>query len=286
MSKILICDRLLKGQPNADWKEGWELYYAFNELDIPCDIAGPGAPISEIDIPKIQKDYSFILVTENYPAPDVWRWWNWKEITTPKMQWAIDTHSRTDFRDWIINGKFNYMGLNNKCDIDKFADVTNAFYFPYGISEKHYDVKLANTKIRDLVFIGAQTQERIQYCTKYNIEMLTAKGPDYVRTMQESKIVFNKAISYDLNAKMLEIIGAGSFMLSNYNEALDKFVKFPLIQTMFYRDDYELEYKIDYYLKNEEEREEIAAKTRKFLFENHSYKNRAKVLYEKLISKI
>ena len=51
--KILISDVFLKGKSNSDWKEGYELFYAFKNLGYECDIAGVDGDIPETEIPKI-----------------------------------------------------------------------------------------------------------------------------------------------------------------------------------------------------------------------------------------
>lgn len=287
--KILVCDRLLKGKSNSDWKEGWELYYAFNNIGIECDIAGPNCPIPETEIPKIQNDYNFIIVTENYHGND-WKWWNWEEINVPKMMWAIDTHM-IDFRPILTKGNFNYIGINNSSDLNLYNGYQR-FHFPYGVSKKHYNVDLAKEKKYGITFLGTMNNDRRHYCTKFNIQQLHGLGNDYVKAIQESKICFNKAMmndihgrhGFNINAKTLEIIAAGTFILSYYNQTFDEFMKYnENLQKMYWKNDVELEHKISYYLNNDSEREEIAKNARQFIFENHSYESRAKMLYDNLI---
>ena len=45
--KILIADVLLVGKPNYNWKEGYELCYAFRNLGHDCDVVGPNGTICE-----------------------------------------------------------------------------------------------------------------------------------------------------------------------------------------------------------------------------------------------
>ena len=58
------------------------------------------------------------------------------------------------------------------------------------------------------------------------------------------------------------------------------------IEKMFYRSEEELGDKIRYYLENEEEREAIAARVLKYIFDNHSYENRAQLILDNVIGKI
>ena len=56
------------------------------------------------------------------------------------------------------------------------------------------------------------------------------------------------------------------------------------ISKMFYTTDEDLEDKINYYLDNEEEREEIARNARQYIFDNHSYENRMTYLIDTIKS--
>jgi glycosyltransferase involved in cell wall biosynthesis len=275
--KILIADVLLVGRPNYDWKEGYELCYAFRELGYTCDVAGPNGEISELEIPNISNNYDLIIITENYPQYSGWRWWNWSEIKTPKLFWAIDTHL-IDFMPWISSSNIDYVAFNNPQDLDKYK-LSNSFWMPYAASKTHQMIKYSDKKVRDVVFIGSMLPERKRICDKFGIECMNAYGPDYVREMQQSKICFNQSMSYDINAKYFEILSSGTFMLTNYNEYFHKFVDYnKYIESMFYYSEDDLGDKIKYYLKNEEEREFKALKAKEYIYENHTWENRANLI--------
>lgn len=279
--KILIADVLLHGRPHSDWKEGYEFCYAFRNLGHECDVFGPHGVNSEVDIPKVANQYDFVLVTENYPGYSGWKWWNWQDVKIPKLFWAIDTHL-VNFSQWILQSNFDFVAFNNPEDINKYGS-RNSFFMPYAASVKHHIHSYTNDKTRDIVFVGGLTPERKVICDRFGIECLMAFGPDYVREMQSSKICFNQSISYDINAKYFEILASGSFMLTNYNENFHKFVDYNKdIEKMFYYSIEDLSEKIDYYLKNDDEREIIASRVKDFIYQNHTWENRAKLILEKI----
>ena len=246
--KILISDIYLAGRDNCDWKDGYELYYAFKNLGYECDIAGKNGVIPETEIPNIAHNYDLIIITENYPQYSNWQWWNWKEIKTPKLFWAIDTHL-IDFTDFINYHEIDYVAFNNKRDIDRMVTSAKKFWLPYGISKKHYGVDYETVKLHDISFIGGLNPDRQRYIEKYNMKHFQLYGPNYVREMQKSKICFNKSMSHDLNAKNMEIIGSGTFMLSNMNEDFLQFMDYnEYIREMLYTDDDDLDSKIKLYL--------------------------------------
>lgn len=280
--KILISDIYLSGRDNCDWKDGYELYYAFQNLGYQCDIAGKNGKIPETEIPNIANNYDLIIITENYPQYSNWNWWNWKEIKTPKLFWAIDTHL-IDFTNFINYHEIDYVAFNNKRDIDKVITSAKKFWLPYGISKKHYGVDYESEKVHDISFIGGLNPDRQNYIDKYNMKHFQLYGPNYVREMQKSKICFNKSMSHDLNAKNMEIIGSGTFMLSNMNQDFLHFMDYNKnIKEMMYSDDNDLHEKIQFYLNNDERREEIAHNARCYIFENHSYEKRMQYLLNNL----
>lgn len=279
--KILISDVFLKGKSNSDWKEGYELFYAFKNLGYECDIAGVDGDIPETEIPKIANNYDLVVITENYPQYSGWKWWNWGEIKTPKLFWAIDTHL-INFLPWISSAGIDFVAFNNPQDLEKYQ-MKNSFFMPYAASKKHHMIKYTNEKIRDIVFIGGLLPERKRVCDKFGIECLNAYGPDYVREMQSSKICFNQSMSYDINAKYFEILSSGTFMLTNYNEYFHQFVDLNEdIGKMFYYDEDDLGRKIEYYLNNDDERESIAKRVYDYIYDNHTWENRAKLIIDKV----
>lgn len=283
--KILIADVLMAGKPNFDWKEGYELCYAFRNLGHEADVFGPNGINSELNIPHESKKYDLIIITENYPGASGWKWWDWGSIDTPKLFWAIDTHL-INFIPWIKTAKIDFVAFNNPGDIEIYG-LENSFWMPYAGSRPHHMKKYSEDKVRECVFIGGMLPERKRICEKFGIECLSAFGPEYVKQMQASKICFNQSMSYDINAKYFEILSSGSFMLTNYNEHFHKFMEFNEdIEKMFYRSEEELGDKIRYYLENEEEREAIAARVLKYIFDNHSYENRAQLILDNVIGKI
>jgi Glycosyl transferases group 1 len=283
--KILIADVLLKGKPHEDWKEGYEFKYAFQNLGHECDVFGPHGDFSELDIPNLVQNYDFVLITENYPSYSGWQWWNWKEITKPKVFWAIDTHI-INFQNFINESKIDIVGFNNKKDIDKYVLNADKFWLPYGISKKRYGKNNMYPKEYDITFIGSLTSDREQMLLKYGIKHISAFGENYINEMKKSKICFNKSMSYDMNAKMLEIVASGTFMLTNYNEDFMEMIDYnENITKMVYNDDLDFEFKKKYYLTNESERENIAKLSREYILSNHSFESRAKLIIEKIKQK-
>lgn len=279
--RILIADILLAGQPNFDWKEGYELCYAFRNIGHECDVAGVNGKISELEIPNIAHNYDLIIITENYWWFSGWKWWDWSSIKTPKVFWAIDTHL-VDYKPFIEQSKIDYVAFNNPEDLEKYK-FEKSFWMPYAASKKHHMIEYTSDKIRDIVFIGGMIPERKRICDKFGIEHLNTFGPNYIKEMQSSKICFNLSMSYDINAKYFEILSSGSFMLTNYNKNFHKFLEYnEYVEKMFYYSEDDLGEKIKYYIENDNEREMIASKVKDFIYSNHTWENRAQLILDNI----
>lgn len=88
------------------------------------------------------------------------------------------------------------------------------------------------------------------------------------------KIIVNIAHANDVNMRVFEACCSGSFLICNKelrNNGLYDITR----NIEVYENDEDLFEKIDYYLKNESEREKIAHKARKEILAKHTYMNRA-----------
>lgn len=292
--RILCADRRLTGKPTEDWKEGYELMYAFRQLGIRCDVAGPnGIDYTEVDIPQIARLYHLIIVTENYPYLKInneirgWRWWDWASISTPKLFWAIDTHLQ-DYT-WILkSGRFNYIAFAIAQHKQEYA-LANSFILYYALSRRHQYLNEVHPKQYDCIFIGSLdvSPDRKRLCDKFGIQHMTAYGVDYFRTMKKAKICFNKSITGDINAKYFEIMGSGSFMLTNYNQELIDFMDESVrkdLEACMYRNEDEIGEKIVYYLEHEDEREAIANRLYQHVWTHHTWEARCKTILQHVAS--
>jgi hypothetical protein len=280
--RILIADRLLTGRPHADWKEGWELYYAFRNLGISASIAGPGCPMPEKDIPDVASLYDFVIIVDNYPQ-GAWTWWDWAAIKIPKLFYAIDTHVK-EFRAWVPGfvemTKMDVVALNNPRDSSLFPG-RKTFWLPYAAS-RNFGGDSVVQRERDVAFIGGPNKERTElFDSLGGVTTISAFGDDYLREMRKSRICLNLPISYDINAKYFEIPASGTFMLAKAHEELQSILHKDM-QEMFWKDEQDLKDKILYYLAHDSEREGLATSARKYILAEHSWENRAKLILSQM----
>jgi spore maturation protein CgeB len=102
-------------------------------------------------------------------------------------------------------------------------------------------------------------------------------GEKMVEAINSYKIHFNKNISNDINYRTFETLGCKSFLLTNYTQGLEKLFDIGK-DLVIYNDISDLRDKIQYFLKNEKEREEIAMHGYNTVIKKHTYDERCKYL--------
>lgn len=100
-------------------------------------------------------------------------------------------------------------------------------------------------------------------------------GLEMYQAYQQSMIVVNDygtvAKGVAVNQRLFEVMGVGSLLLTREADNLKDM--FPKDLLVTYSDENDCLDKIDYYLKNEAEREEIASRAQEFVLRNFNYKN-------------
>lgn len=191
-----------------------------------------------------------------------------------------------------INELFQGMDL-----LDEMIDDSLMSYVKETIQFTHFDE--FNISDADIVknIIGRKVsgRDRIRILTKlsqkYKIDLYTTtkmneikniynKGIlDYYNNMPvvfcNSKINLNislRTIRNGIPLRAMDIMGAGGFLISNYQKELDELFIDGEDMVLYYNDN-DLILKVDYYLSHDEERRKIAANGKKKIIDMFAYKN-------------
>lgn len=107
-------------------------------------------------------------------------------------------------------------------------------------------------------------------------------GEEMYKVFQTSKININstlRCIQTGINLRTMDILSAGGFCLTNYQEELTSY--FTIGKELdIYESELDLLEKIAYYLEHEEERQEIARNGKKRIQESHTYSMRVKEMMD------
>ena len=147
--------------------------------------------------------------------------------------------------------------------------------------------KLDLPKVYDIGFVGREGKRSSR---GRRLRILKEKYPNSFigtldfRKMSEiysrSRIGFNSSLNKDINMRVFEIMASGCFLLTdriNGNGFDELFEERKHLIT--YRGDRELPGVVDYYLKNEKEREEIARQGYEWVVQNHTYFHRVQTMF-------
>jgi hypothetical protein len=115
---------------------------------------------------------------------------------------------------------------------------------------------------------------------KYKLLRSTsAPGEEYSRKLSRCKLLFNCSMDNDLNMRFFEALSIGRLLLSDKVDGQDELATDGEHYVSF-SDWEDLDRKIEYYLKNETEREKIARAGADYVRIKHTYKDRLQMILE------
>ncbi|MFN3551283.1 MAG: glycosyltransferase [Endomicrobiia bacterium] len=107
------------------------------------------------------------------------------------------------------------------------------------------------------------------------------------KVYSQAKIVFNKSAGGEINMRVFETLSCGSLLLTDRLKpevGLEELFQ-DRKHLVLYDDENDLLEKIDYYLRNESDREEIAYNGYKEVLSKHTYEHRVKEMFNKIFTK-
>jgi hypothetical protein len=230
-----------------------------------------------LEIPDF--DVMFLQRGDNFPLELI------KAVNRPKFFWASELVSRCRDQDRLLtSGLFDHIFVHTaEC---KRAIVKNGWIaenklsvllngFDETVQYKINDVK----KDIDILFVGNILPRRrliLDELKKYfNITEASVYGKEMTEYFNRAKIVLNiHAAEYsDTETRIFEALGCGSFVLSEKLSEDNPFKNGEHFVEVENLD--ELKEKLDYYLKNDDEREKIALRGYKEVLSKHTYTIRA-----------
>jgi len=211
---------------------------------------------------------------------------------TIKILWALDVYrfDQRKFMLWIKND-FDYIFTTQKKFVDIFRP-TKSYWLPYACDPETHK-KFSLPKIYDVVFVGNTNPkvypERVKLLKligeKINLKVFSGVyGEDLAKIYSQAKIVFNKSANGEINMRVFETLSCGSLLVTdrlNSEAGLEELFQ-DKKHLVLYDNEKDLLEKIDYYLKNESEREEIALIGQKEVHSKHTYEHRTEEVLKKI----
>ncbi len=206
----------------------------------------------------------------------------WDRIDIPKIFYAVDSHLVYGFHRNILND-FDYVFCAQKDFVAGFKEVKEEIFWLPLAAEPTIHTKLELPKLFDIGFVGSldtkMHPERVKLLWKFRekYSVLAVEGvyeENVSKIYSLSKIGFNKSIRSDLNMRTFEIMSCGTLLITDKidNGLYDLFKDKNHLVT--YNDMKEADELIQYYVDNNEERENIAAKGQEEVWAKHTYDKR------------
>lgn len=282
--------RLIYSFPNGKLEDK----YAEETAKMMMDLCG-GVVIEHL------RPYGDDLHTYGYFDYNIWVDWGEDGLTEflpykpiiPKenlLYWASDTHLGYDYRLEVAK-KADIIFAAQREAVERFGqEGLSAEWLPHCFDPLAYPYYMLASKKYDICFVGhINSENRIDFLDKMfkaypNFYYGQRKFEQAARKYAESKVVLNKAMLNDINMRVFEALGSGSFLLTDNIDA---------IQTLFtdgthlvlYNDMEEAIEFTDYYLHNDKERNEIALAGYEEVLKNHKISNRVNKILKAIVNK-
>jgi spore maturation protein CgeB len=229
-----------------------------------------GELISTSNLYRISENYRLYLL-----YPDMYKF---RPILKNRLKYFLSVFTAANKTKFYYNlGAKNVVTVPWACD-PEFHVINN--------TDKSYDISFVGTgylerrkKIRGLnniITFGDFWPNR----KNHHPPLL---GSDYIRVINQTKINLNLQAKANIIAdaptmRTFEIAGCGGFQISDYMPSLKRY--FPMMPT--FTDVGELREQIEYYLDNEEDRDEIALKCMEICRDSFKYTDSAKIILSQM----
>ncbi len=256
-----------------------------------------GAPLYVTNVVNKMKDVDIVHLNPHgdiskFGKFDAHLWVDWGEDAVapmlgyepfkcpkPNIYWVSDTHLGYEYRLKKAR-EFDKVFCMQKRAVEEFKrdGIKNVEWLPHAAEPQAY-MPFCIVKKYDVCFVG-------HLCNEKRVNFLDAvfkKFPNFwygqrifeeaARIFCQSKIVLNTAAVDDLNMRVFETLATQSFLLTE---------NIPTIHEVFKDGEHLVTYdsiddaidKADYYIKHDDERQQIAESGYNYIIKNHTYRHR------------
>lgn len=205
-------------------------------------------------------------------------------VQRPRFFWASELVSRCRDQDRLFQwGGFDYLWVRGYACRETLIERGWVKPDQCGILQSGFDPMVHRPSpevVRDIdvLFVGSLTSRRCEILerlsTRWNVRVEKVFGSPMVNLLHRAKIVLNiHAEDYkDVETRIYEVLGSGAFLLS---EPLAVENPFASEDILIWDNEEELNEKIAYFLKHEDERETIRQRAHNAAWNGHTWGHRA-----------
>ena len=227
-----------------------------------------------------------------------------KSLGITTANWFPENIYNEPYLSWFLKTAkhYDFFFTFDSSVIERFPEYGNLHYLPFAVDLKPFEkVKISEEDRQryscDICFVGAKYPEREELLTSVkdlNIKIYGWKdwessplasyyhGPlnlaESVKAYRCAKICLNTNINPPINgvnAKTFEIAAAGGFQLSDYRKDIDGLFEVGKEIEIFH-DPLQFREKVEFYLKNTDLREQIAAAAQSRVMKDHTMGKRVR----------
>ncbi|MCM8824360.1 MAG: glycosyltransferase [Candidatus Omnitrophica bacterium] len=212
----------------------------------------------------------------------------------PCAFWVADTHLPKPYRRIKAKVKnYDFVFCMQKEGAQRLSKETkkNCFWVPWAEDEVPSDFRFIpdKEKVYDICFIGTEGKYSLR---KVVLEILKINYKNFYfgrvpytelfNYYSKARIVVNYPINNDINARIFEAMSGGALVITHRikDNGFEDIFQEGSHLVVFDEILKELKLKIDYYLGNKDEREEIAHNGFEYVKNNHTYRHRLKEIFK------
>jgi hypothetical protein len=211
------------------------------------------------------------------------------ESPKPMAYWASDTHLGYPYRlKTAKKSDFVFCAQKRAVEEMKRDGISNPIWLPHAFEPQAYPKGSLLTKKYDICFVGnINSKNREDALDKLfsefpNFYFGQALFNDAADRFSESKIVFNISMLDDINMRTFEVMGSGSFLMTNWIPTIEELFEDGK-HLVLYRSLEEMVDKAKYYLDHDEERERIAQAGYEEVMKRHTIQHRVDVILSEFL---
>lgn len=206
------------------------------------------------------------------------------------VYWASDTHLGYDYRLSVAK-RSDIVFCAQRQSVAQFKESgIEASWLPHCVDPLAYPRFNFASKKHDICFIGhVNSENRLEF-----LELMFRNFPNFFygqrrfeqasREYARSKIVINKAMKDDLNMRVFEVLGSGSFLLTDEVDSLGTLFESGKHLVTYKKDEEAVQLASDY-LNQPDKLREIAEAGYREVIKNHTIGSRVKKILESIKNK-
>jgi glycosyltransferase involved in cell wall biosynthesis len=300
--------RILLLSPNQIARYNWGHQLLRNEIGKHHDVLyyGNGYPNfnKNLTAPQIIKKYGPFDLLLTYGLRYSLSFENVDDVKIKKAHIVVDLfppHSggykggmHTRYKAFLKRNNYDMLFYRQRCQAEYLLEIgchSPSFWFPFSVDTNIYK-KLKLSKKHEV--LTSSTTRLNVYPNRIKVNNLVRRmglksvmgkivHRKYIQAINQTKIcIISTNVFKSPNMKFTEFTGCGTFVLTDKPADMKQLGFKDGEHFVIYKDLKDLEYKIKYFLKNENERERIAKNGMEFTRKNHNNVIRLKKMFEQI----